>query len=263
MMRAIGRLVTLGAGFCLVGAALAPDGEAGDRPRQLLAVGMARGWQHESTSDALATLQQLGRESGLWETTLRTDLELVTKRPLEMNGKNLDFFDAVFFMTSGELPLDEEQKRSLLEFVREDGKGFLGAHSATDTLYGWPEYGELIGGYFDGHPWDRVAATLEVGDRETEATRHLPARLGLFEEFYQIREFRPQGTRVLMRLDPASVDLTRDGVRATEFPVTWMREQGRGRVFYTSLGHEPATWARDDIRAMWLGAVKWAMGIDL
>jgi type 1 glutamine amidotransferase len=42
-----------------------------------------------------------------------------------------------------------------------------------------------------------------------------------------------------------------------------MREQGRGRVFYTSLGHEPATWARDDIRAMWLGAVKWAMGIDL
>jgi type 1 glutamine amidotransferase len=223
---------------------------------------MSRGWQHESTSDALATLQQLGRESGLWETTIRTDVELVTKRPLEMNGKNLDFFDAVFFMTSGELPLDDEQRRSLLEFVREDGKGFLGAHCATDTLYGWPEYGELIGGYFDGHPWNRVEATLVMEGGDATPTRHFPRTLRLFDEFYQIRELSRDGTRVVMSLDAASVDLSVDGVRGDEFPITWMRDQGRGRVFYSSLGHEPAVWYRDDIRTMWLEAVKWAMGLE-
>jgi hypothetical protein len=236
--------------------------EPGAAPRQLLAVGMSSDWQHESVSDALATLYQLGRESGLWETTIRTDVQLITRKQLERNGKNLEHFHAVFFVTSGELPLDEEQKAALISFVHDDGKAFLGAHSATATLYEWPEYGEMIGGYFDGHPWDQTRGRLDVEDRTFVATRHLPPSFELFDEFYQIRGFDRKTAHVLMRLDTSSVDMDKEGVKHSDIPVAWTREHGRGRVFYTSLGHPAAVWARDDVRKMWLEAVKWGLRID-
>jgi type 1 glutamine amidotransferase len=243
----------------LVSSLAGTRGVAQERPRQLLAIGMSADWQHESTSDALATLYDLGNESGLWQTTIRTDVQQITKRELVRNGRNLDHFDAVFFMTSGELPLDDEQKAALLDFVSVEGKGFLGAHSASDTLHGWVEYGEMIGGYFDGHPWDRVEATVKLEHREFVATRHFPQSLRIFAEFYQIKGFSRARSRVLMSLDTTSVDMAADGVRQTDIPISWTRQVGRGRVFYSSLGHQPSLWARQDIRTMWLEAVRWAL----
>ena len=83
----------------------------------------------------------------------------------------------MIFYTTGELPLDDEQKASLLSFVREDGKGFIGVDSAADTLYKWPEYGEMLGGYFDEHPWGTFQAPIIVEDRNHPTTAHhtLPA----------------------------------------------------------------------------------------
>ena len=230
------------------------------RTRRLLAIGATSGWQHESVSDALVALHALGHESGLWETTVRTDVELVTKRKLKDNGKNLDHFDAVFFVTCGELPLDDEQKQALLSFVREDGKGFVGAHSAT--VAEWPDYVDMIGGSFDGHPWDQLEAVVKVDERGFPAMRHFPERFRLFDEFYQIRDFSSTRSRVLMSLDTSSVDKTRPGVRQEDFPLAWTRSYGKGRVFYSSLGHPPAAWGRADLRVMWLEAVKWALGLS-
>lgn len=229
--------------------------------KRLLAVGMSEGWQHESVSDALATLYELGQETGLWETYIRTDAQLITKKKLEMNGKNLDYFDAVFFMTTGELPMDDEQKAALLSFVRDDGKGFLGAHNATDTFYKWPEYGEMIGGYFDGHPWNQFEAAIKVLDRNFPATRHFPPSFTIRDEIYQTKDFDPSKVRVLMTLDTTKVDMKREGVKHSEVPISWVRPYGKGRVFYCGLGHPPEAWHRPDIRTMWTEAVKWAMGI--
>ena len=230
--------------------------------RRVLAVGMSGGWQHESVSDALATVFQLGRESGLWDTFIRTDTELITNKTLEMNAKNLDDFDAVFFMTTGELPLDEEQKAALVSFVREDGKGFLGAHNATDTFYEWPEYGAMIGGYFDGHPWNRFEATIRVEDREFPATQHFPPSFQIFDEIYQIKSFSRDRVRVLMSLDTTKVDMQKEGVHSKDIPVAWTSQYGKGRVFYCGLGHRPEVWAREDVRSMWLEAIKWALRVD-
>src|SRR5581483_2517934 len=133
-------------------AGISPSQEQATRRKKLLAIGEVKGYQHDSVSHALATLEKLGRQTELWDTYIRTDSQLITKKKLEANAKNLDYFDAVFFYTTGELDLDAEQKASLLSFVRDDGKGFLGAHSATDAFYQWPEYGDLIGAYFDQHP---------------------------------------------------------------------------------------------------------------
>jgi len=229
--------------------------------KRLLAVGMSAGWQHESVSDALATLYQLGQETGLWETYIRTDVQLITKKKLEGNAKNLDYFDAVFFMTTGELPMDDEQKAALLSFVKDDGKGFLGAHNATDTFYKWPEYGEMIGGYFDGHPWNQFDATIKVEDRNFPATKHFPPSFTVRDEIYQTKDFSRSKVRVLMTLDTSKVDMKKDGVKHSEVPITWVRNYGKGRVFYCGLGHPPELWRNADIRKMWVEAVKWAMGM--
>lgn len=232
-----------------------------DSRKKLLAVGMSAGFQHDSVSDALATMYQLGKESRIWDTYIRTDTQLITKKQLSGNAKNLEFFDAVFFMTTGELPLDEEQKASLLSFIRDDGKGFLGAHNATDTFYEWPEYGEMLGGYFDGHPWNQFNATIKVHDRDFPATAHFPPSFMVFDEIYQTKGFNPKNFRVLMSLDTANVDMTKPGVKHKEIPITWVRNYGKGRVFYSAFGHPTQVWENPDIRKMWVEAVKWAMGL--
>src|ERR1700694_927833 len=108
--------------------------------KKLLAIGAVKGFQHDSVSHGLATLEKLGRQTGLWDTYIRNDNELLTNAKLQGNAKDLDYFDADIFYTTGDLGLSDQQKKDLLSFVRDDGKGFLGTHSATDTYYNWPEY---------------------------------------------------------------------------------------------------------------------------
>ncbi len=233
----------------------------GGRKKRVLAIGTSLGWEHESVSDALGTIYQLGRETGLWETWIRTDTQSITKKELPANAKNLSYFDAVFFMTTGELQLDEKQKADLLSFVRDEGKGFLGAHNATDTFYKWPEYGDMIGGWFDGHPWNTFLATITLVDKDFPAMRHFPESFQIWDEIYQTKEFSREKSRVLMKLDTTKVDMNAKGVKYKEIPITWVRNYGKGRVFYCGLGHPPEAWARSDIRQMWIEAIKWVTGM--
>jgi type 1 glutamine amidotransferase len=230
--------------------------------KKLLAIGMSEGFQHDAISHALATIERLGQQSGLWDTYIRTDTQLLTKKKLGNNAKNIDYFDAVMFYTTLELPMDDEQKASLMSFVKDDGKGFLGTHSATDTFYKWPEYGEMIGGYFNDHPWHQKVRVV-VEDRDFPATKHFPQSFEITDEIYQFKDYSRDRVRVLMSLDPDSVDLTKKNVhrKDKDFTVTWARDFGKGRVFYSSLGHEEQVWDRADIQQMWVEAVKWAMGM--
>ena len=122
--------------------------------KHVLVIGQTKGFEHDSVSPAMAAIFNMGKESGLWDTMMRTDTELLTKKDLQRNTKNLNYFDAVIFAsTTGELDMDDSQKQDLMSFIKEDGKGFVGIHAALDTNYKWPEYGEIIGGWFDQHPW--------------------------------------------------------------------------------------------------------------
>jgi type 1 glutamine amidotransferase len=231
--------------------------------KRILAIGQSKGYHHDSTSDGLATIWKIGKESGLWDTYIYTSTEAITKKKVENNAKNLDTFDAIFFFTSGELDLNDEQKQALLDFVRADGKGFLAAHSALDTLYSWPDYGEMVGGYFDLHPWNIFYARIQNEDTEHPATAHFPRDFVLLDEIYQLRDYSRDRVRVLLRLDPDSLDTTRTGVKRTDgdFAVAWAREYGKGRVFATSLGHRSEIWDHAEVQKMWLEAAKWVMGI--
>ncbi|MBK5293104.1 MAG: ThuA domain-containing protein [Acidobacteriia bacterium] len=233
------------------------------KKKKILAIGQVKGFQHDATTYGLATLWKMGQESGLWETYIRTDTQLLTKKKLSGNAKNLDFFDAVIFYTTGELDLDDSQKADFLSFIKDDGKGFIGVHAATDTLYKWPEYGEMIGGYFDGHPWNQFQAPIVVEDRANPIVKHFPPAFSVMDEIYQVREYSRDRVRVLLSMDASKIDLERKGVKRTDkdFAISWIRNYGKGRVFYSTFGHREDSWDRADVQKMWLEAIKWTLGL--
>ena len=156
--------------------------------KRLLFLGEEKGYRHEAVSHAAATIERLGRESELWTTTIRTDTEVLTKKKIEYNAKTLNDFDAVMFYTGGDPEMNDEQKASLLSFVHDDGKGFIGVHSATITFTSWPEYGEMIGGYFDEHPWVTFDAPIIVEDPNFPGMAQWGKSFVLKDEIYQDRK---------------------------------------------------------------------------
>lgn len=231
--------------------------------KQLLAIGEEKGYRHEAVSHALSTIERLGRETGLWDTFIRTDTEALTKSKLEYNAKNLNDFDAVLFYTGGNLEMTDRQKSDFLSFIHDDGKGFIGVHSATITFTNWPEYGEMIGGDFDEHPWKTFDAPILVEDPKFPGMSQWPASFTIKDEIYQLKDFSRDKCRVLMRLDPSKIDLKNPKVHRTDqdFAVAWAKMYGKGRVYYSTLGHVEENWDRSDFQQMYAGAIKWALGL--
>jgi len=249
---------------CVVAAApaAAPLGAQVREPRKrLLVIGEEKGYRHEAVTHAMVTIERLGKETGLWDTVIRTDTEALTKKKLEYNAKNLNDFDAVVFYTGGTLEMDARQQADFLSFVHDDGKGFIGIHSATITFTKWPAYGEMIGGYFDEHPWGTFDAPVIVEDPAFPGMKQWPSAFAIHDEIYQIKDFSRTTTRVLMRLDPSKLDLTNPRVHRTDgdFAVTWARMYGKGRVFYSTLGHVEANWDKPEMQTMMVEAIKWVL----
>ena len=225
--------------------------------------------QHDSVSHAMSVIERLGYESGAYDSYIRTDSNIIAKAPQKTTGEpasggpSLDTVDAIFFLGHRDVPIDARQKADLLAFVKDDGKGFVAAHTATTAFLDWPEFGELLGARYDGHPWGSAAGTIINEDPSFPATRHFGAAPFPFtDEFYQAKEFSRDKMRVLLRLDvskmPANPELHRaDG----DFPLVWAKQYGKGRVFYSALGHAAATWDNRDVQQMYLEAMKWALGM--
>ena len=234
------------------------------RLKHLLVISQTRGFEHDSIPDAMAAIYNMGHDSGLWDTTLRTDTELLTKKDLGRNAKNLDYFDALVFVnTTGELDLDDSQKKDMLSFIKEDGKGFVGVHAALDTNYKWPEYGEMIGGWFDQHPWSTFNAPIVNEDPAFPAVRHFPKAFVKYDEIYQAKEWSREKVNVLLSLDPTKLNYANPRVHRADhdFAVAWDKMYGKGRVFYSTLGHTQEAWSDPDTRKMYFEAIKWVLGM--
>jgi type 1 glutamine amidotransferase len=232
--------------------------------KRVLFIGQSKGYQHETISTAMVAIYNLGRDSRQWDTYFRTDCTAITKRPLKYGAKNLNDFDAVIFFTDGDLDMDDSQKADLLSFIRDDGKGFVGVHSAAITLLRWPEYGAMLGGSFDGHPWEVFDAPVVVEDPAFPGLRHLPREFVLRDEVYQIKDYSRDKVRVLLRLNASKIDLAAKGVhrRDGDFAVAWARDYGKGRVLFNGLGHTPNVWEQPEYQKMWLEMVQWSLGMS-
>lgn len=266
---------------------VAPPFLAREAKKHLLAWGDVRaGYQHDSISHAFSVVERLGRESGLYDTWIRTDSQLITKHPIlfplgagiaqnpdpttavmrpneAFLTRNLNFFDAIFFFGVREVDVSPEQKADLLSFVRDDGKGFVTAHSGITAFFSWPEFGDLLGGRFDEHPWGITDATVVVDDPRFPAMKGFPMVSVRNDEHYQLKDFSRDKVRVLAHLDAGRLDLRRPLVHRTDsdFPVAWAKTYGKGRVFYSTLGHADTAWDDPVLQQMYFHAIKWSLGL--
>ena len=218
-------------------------GTPATRSRVLMVTATAA-FRHDSIPAARQAMANLAASSGEFSITATEDL-------LTLGADNLRNYDVVMFaLTSGELPLSSAQQDALIEFVR-GGHGFIGVHSATDTLYEWPDYGRLVGAYFREHPWTQQGGVI-VEDQSHPATAGLGDRFTLVEEFYTFQE-NPRGrVQVLLRLDAASVASSGD------YPLAWSQSFGAGRSYYNALGHFSETWNDSRFQRQLAGAIRWS-----
>jgi type 1 glutamine amidotransferase len=220
--------------------------------------------QHESTSHALSVIERLGYESGAYDTFIRTDSNIISKSPKRTTGEaasggpSLAMADAIFFMGHRDVPIDEEQKKELLAYVRDEGKGIVAAHTALTAFESWPEFGELIGARYDGHPWHQSGTVINEAP-DFPATRHFPPTFTINDEFYQPRNFSPNA-RVLLRLDVSKMP-PHPELRNQTFPLVWAKQYGKGRVLYSSFGHDASIYDNRDIALMFLEGMKWVLGL--
>lgn len=238
------------------------------RKRVLAWADVRNGYQHDSVSHAMAAIERMGYETGLWDTVIRTDSQLITKgKVLTSDGtaslyaKNLDDFDAIFFFGVREIDLTAQQKKDLLAFVHDDGKGFVVAHAGATSFFSWPEFGEMVGGRFDEHPWGIVPAKVIVEDPQFPGMSALPREFPHVDEYYQIKGFSRADSHVILRLDVSGLNLNAPLVHHhdQDWPLAWAKTYGKGRVYYNALGHDPSNWDDRAVLGMYFEAMRWAL----
>jgi type 1 glutamine amidotransferase len=212
-------------------------------PVRVLMLTATAGFRHDAIATARQTVNAAAAAAGDITIAATEDLSTIT-------AATLSGYDVLMFaLTSGELPFTADQKTAILAFVN-GGKGFIGVHSATDTLYDWPDYGRLVGAYFKDHPWTQ-SGTVVVEDQAHPSTTGLGGSFQLLEEFYTFRENPRPNVQVLLRLDAASVGA------AGDYPLAWASTAGAGRVYYNALGHFSSTWNDPRFQRQMLGAIRW------
>ena len=225
-------------------------------PKKLLVITQSKGFQHGPVKRPAPDqpclveqqLKELGEKSGVFSADFSQDaIAVLTK-------ENLAKYDAVFFYTTGTLLPAGEPREALLDFVK-SGKGFIGTHSSTDTFHDFKGYTALINGRFAGHPWGSGTQCSFVNhEPEHPVVKMLGGDFQWKDEIYQYNDYDPKAVRVLYSLDMVKTNPKRPYL----VPVCWVRDYGTGRLFYTNLGHNEATWKDAKFHDHLLAGIKWA-----
>jgi type 1 glutamine amidotransferase len=206
---------------------------------------------HGVLGQAATALQQLATMHGL-DPTVATDVG-------DISPDRLARVRVLALFTIGETPWSPAQKQAIHESWQRGTLRILGIHSATDANHLWPEYCDMLGARFDGHPWTQDFAIDVVVDAHP-ATAHLAPNPQWWwkDEVYLFADLRPDA-QVLLRLAPDQVDLSKPGGRVPEcgFPLAWSVEDGPARTFYTALGHFPHAWETPAYLQHLAGGLAW------
>ena len=227
-----------------------------NRKRRLLIFTRTEGFAHGAIPYAAEALKRMGERTGAYDATVSDSVKMFEK-------EKLDTFDAIVFdNTTGTLFTDETLRANLMAFV-EGGKGIVGIHAATDCFYDWPEFGEMMGGYFDGHPWNE-RVTIRVEDPAHPLNAAFVGRAFVVaDEIYQFKSpYSRDRLRVLLSIDVNQTDMEKGGIKRDDhdFAVSWVRSWGEGRVFYCSLGHRNDIFWNPTILRHYLDGIQFALG---
>ncbi len=248
-------------------------------PKRVLVISTTAGFRHSSIEVGNAVIEQLAKDSAAFTVDVvnvnegdKTKAEEANRKALadKMSPEGLKNYDGIIFNnTTGDLPVPD--KDAFLAWIK-SGKAFIGMHAATDTFHGYPPFVEMIGGEFKTHG-PQVEVDIINQDQQCPACRHLAGRWPVFDEIYQFKNFDRNKVHGLLTLDKHPNDKT-----PGDYPIAWIKEYGKGRVFYTALGHREDVWD-----ATWkdgkgerknspevakayqqhiLGGIKWTLGLE-
>ncbi len=204
------------------------------------------GFRHDSIPDGIAAIQQLGADNGFYVTATEDDAQFT--------DDNLANYAVVVFLNTTGTVLNDDEKAAFMRYI-ENGGGFVGVHSATDTEYDWPWYGQLVGAYFQDHP-DIQQAEVDVVDHQHPSTMDLPLVWTRTDEWYNFQT-NPRGTvHVLAVLD----ETTYDGGTMGDHPISWCHEFDNGRSWYTEMGHTQETYSETLYLNHLLGGLQYVAG---
>jgi len=254
--------------------------------RRVLVLGRAVGWVHTSIPLAAKMVEYLGDKTGAWMTTITYDAAAITP-------ENLKQYDAVFLASTTGAFLDdpndkavtELRKKALIDFVK-GGKGLAGIHAATDCYHSttrssspgvapvmagtWPEFNEMIGGFFKFHWVYPTLITAKIDDPASPLNvMFSPRGYDIIDETYTFAQdsFTRKRVHVLTSVnyakmsaedkakEPAATKRT-DG----DYALSYIQRVGEGRVFYESHGHDEKVYFQRPFVAHILAGIQYALG---
>lgn len=261
------------------------------KPRRVLVLGRAAGFVHSSIPLAAKTVDALGSKTGAWKTTITYDAA-------DINTANLQQYDAIFLDSTTGCFLDDPndkaatdaRRAALLAFIR-GGKGIAALHAASDSYHGsscerapaggrgaapakpggeplWPEWNTIIGGYFKHHWNDPQLITVKIDDPKSPLTRMFKGQsFEIRDETYTYNQesFSRTNVHVLTSVDYAKMS---DEDKAKEpnpradhdYALSWIRREGKGRVFYEAHGHHERVYAMRPMLEHILAGIQYALG---
>lgn len=232
----------------------APAGFASKKPAfKVLAFTKTRGHHHDSIPAATEAMRKLAAENHF-----AVDF---TDDSAAFTDANLAKYDAVvFLLTTGEILNPPEQ--DIFERYIRAGHGYVGVHSASDTEYDWPFYGELVGAYFKNHPmWPNPEVqqgVVRVEDPTHPSTSFLPKEWVRTDEWYNFRSNPRWKVHILLNMDERTY---KGGEMGLDHPIAWCRNYSGGRAWYTGLGHTIESYQEPLFLRHLLGGIQWAAGV--
>ena len=234
------------------------------KPRKLLVIESLEGMSHNTIPLTNVMIQRMGEKTGAWTTVFSNDLA-------NLRYPKVKEYDAIFLNSIvGEFLPDPALRADLVRYVNEGG-GMGGIHGSPWASRNWDEFAEMIGAQSAPHRIEN--GVLKVYDKENPIVRpfnyeDLPFR----EEYYRFEDagngrLRWDKVRVLLIVDldekvPNATDKPWQGYRRPDkvYPVAWIREYGKGRVFYNSMGHMNETFMKPEIVGHFLAGMQYILG---
>ncbi|MEM0967860.1 MAG: ThuA domain-containing protein [Verrucomicrobiota bacterium] len=243
--------------------------------RRILVFWRCEGFVHGSIPTGNAALEALGKVTGAFAADFADDYSV-------FESENLAKYDLILFNNTTRLTFpNPTHRQAVLDFLAQ-GKGVAGIHAASDNFANWAEGLQMMGGIFNGHPWNAGgtwAFKLEDAEHPLNASFNNQG-FWLKDEIYQYKPesfVGDENLRVLVSLDmtksPNIAVLlkskkkgkepeakTEEEAKARRVPVSWIREFKGGRVFYSNLGHNDSTYYNTAVLQHYLDGIQYALG---
>jgi hypothetical protein len=202
----------------------------------------------EELAHSEKVLTEMGKKAGF---------DVVCSQEESVFDSDLDQYDLIAFYTTGNV-ISDNRKKKLLKTIH-DGKGFVGFHCATDTFHSRGSevdpYLAMIGAEFIGHG-DQQKSTMKIVSPDFPGLKGL-SDFTMTEEWYTFLKFRLDLHVILVQ---ETQGMRGPLYQRPPYPATWARMHGKGRVFYTSMGHREDVWTNPIFQQIALGGIAWALG---